>query len=611
MADPQFESPDKSLAAGFASQIARWAQGDASSLRVLKLAARELSLAISAGHVCVGLAELLAIPGMPADADALRQLLLAAGVVGTPQAPGAIPLILDPDGRLYLHRHFDYEQRLARRLLRAARPLGRPVDPELPRRLDTLFAANAPALAGKADWQKLAAALAMRNGLTIISGGPGTGKTTTVVNLLACLIAQEPACRIALAAPTGKAAARMTEAIGLRAAHLPQATRERLPAEAYTIHRLLGASPSGFRHDAAHPLAIDALVVDEASMLDLGLAVRLLEAVPDTARIILLGDKDQLSSVESGAVFAEISVDPSLSETCRDDLARSCALPAARIVPPVPLYASALRDCVIWFTQNFRFAADSGIGRLAADINQQRSADAIAWLRAGADDSTRWLESNGEEPDAQTLLALSRGFAPYLQAIEEDPTDLGAVAAAFGAFRVLCAHVEGRRGVEAVNDHLSRLSRQALARVQQRCRIPANSPWFVGRPVIVLRNDHVLKLFNGDIGIALPDSAGQLLVHFPDAAAGFRSFAPIRLPEHQTAFAMSVHKSQGSEFDEVLVLLPAQHSRVLNRELLYTAVTRARQRVTISASQAVLAASIASSTQRRSGLLARLADCGA
>jgi len=611
MADPAFESPDKFLASGFASQLAGWAQGDASTLRVLKLVARELSLATSAGHVCVGLDELLAIPGMPADAESLRRLLLGTGVVGTPQAPGAMPLILDADGRLYLHRYFDYERRLARRLLRAARPLGRPIDPELPQRLDALFSANAPALDGKTDWQKLAAALALRNGLTVVSGGPGTGKTTTVVNLLACLIAQEPDCRIALAAPTGKAAARMTEAIGLRADHLPPATRERLPAEAYTIHRLLGATPGGFRHDAAHPLAIDVLVVDEASMLDLALAARLLDAVPDSARIILLGDKDQLASVESGAVFAEISVDPSLSKACRDDLAQSCALPPEQIAPPAPLRESALRDSVVWFTQNFRFAADSGIGRLAADINHQRCSDAIDWLRSGADDSTRWLQSHGEEPDPQTLQALSRGFAPYLQAIEQAPADIAAITAAFGAFRVLCAHVEGRRGVAAVNEYLSKLSRQTLARVQQHCRIPANSPWFVGRPVIVLRNDHVLKLFNGDVGIALPDSAGQLLVHFPDAAAGFRSVAPIRLPEHQTAFAMSVHKSQGSEFDEVLVLLPAQHSRVLNRELLYTAVTRARRRVTISASQAVLVASMESSTQRRSGLLARLADSDA
>ena len=241
-------------------------------------------------------------------------------MVGTPEAPAAHPLILDDDGRLYLHRYFDYERRLARRLMRAfARPDGRH---RQGRRRRSSTACSPPTRSGWAnrpDWQKIATALALERRLTIISGGPGTGKTTTVVNVLACVLAGNPDCRIRLAAPTGKAAARMLEAIRNAAAHLPADLRERLPAESFTVHRLLGVLPGSgeFRHHAGNPLPIDLLVVDEASMLDLALATKLVEAVPPAAHIILLGDKDQLAAVESGAVFSELSADPTLSNGVR------------------------------------------------------------------------------------------------------------------------------------------------------------------------------------------------------------------------------------------------------------------------------------------------------
>ena len=340
------------LADGFALQVERWARAlgdDAATAASARQAAHALSLATGDGHVCLPLADL-------PDGDDLRRVLLSSQVVGTPAAPGACPLILDADDRLYLHRHFDHERRLAQRLMRAADAPAQAVDAATQQRLNALFGNEAGP-----DWQKLAAALALRQRLVVISGGPGTGKTTTVVNLLACLIEQNPEVRIALAAPTGKAAARMSEALRQRAQHLPPALRERLPAQAATVHRLLGAFPGGFTHHAGRPLAIDALVVDEASMLDLALATQLLEAVPDSARLILLGDKDQLAAVESGAVFAELSADPTLSAACIDDLARLCELPAAAIVPGAPLEASPLRDSVVWLSRNFRFAADSGI----------------------------------------------------------------------------------------------------------------------------------------------------------------------------------------------------------------------------------------------------------
>lgn len=312
---PVPESADQRLAEGFARRAEQWALAHGATkdtALAVRHAASALSMATTNGHVCMALRDMPVSPAGPADVRAWRQSLLSSGVVGTSDAPGSMPLVLDGDDRLYLHRYFDYEGRLAQRLMRAHGATSQLAGDtaNLQRRLDGLFAANAAkdALQGDdVDWQKIAAALALRGRLTIISGGPGTGKTTTVVNLLACLIELDPTCRIALAAPTGKAAARMTEAIRQRASHLPEEIRCRLPAESFTVHRLLGVTPApgGFVHHAGNPLAIDALVVDEASMLDLALATKLLEAVPQSARIVLLGDKDQLSAVESGAVFSE------------------------------------------------------------------------------------------------------------------------------------------------------------------------------------------------------------------------------------------------------------------------------------------------------------------
>ncbi len=589
---------DKLLAESFAARAAAWARqcgADDAAADLAQRAASAASLATSSGHVCAHLADL-------GDEPDLRERLLASGVVGTPAAPGALPLILDDDGRLYLHRYFDYERRLARRLCACgAAPLAD--EAALKVRLDALFAANAARLAGRVDWQKLAAANALLGRLTVVSGGPGTGKTTTVVNLLACLVEQQPDCRIALAAPTGKAAARMIDAIRKRAAELPVALRERLPQEAHTVHRLLGATAEAgrFRHDAEHPLAIDALVVDEASMLDLALATKLFEAVPPSARIVLLGDKDQLSAVESGAVFAELGADPSLTAERAARLAALCGVDANQL--PTSPTNSGIADSVVWFRDNFRFAADSGIGRLAADINAGRADEAVQWLASGADAAVRWLADGGEAPAEETLAAIDAGYAVYLAAMREGDRD--AVIKAFDRFRVLCATRSGERGVEALNRSIARRFRRALAHP-----LDAGEPaqWYPGRPVMVLRNDYALRLHNGDIGIALPGADGRLAVCFPDAEHGLREIAPARMPEHETAFAMTVHKSQGSEFNEVLLMLPAEPNRVLTRELIYTAVTRARSRVTLVGAAEVIAHAIEARTERHSGLLARLVE---
>jgi exodeoxyribonuclease V alpha subunit len=549
------------LAQGFAQHVARWAQRrgcDTATIQVLRAAATEVGLATSEGHVCVSI-----------DA-ALRPRLLSSGLVGTPEAPGALPLVLDAGDRLYLHRYFDDERRLALRLMRAAGKSGAPPGSAARKILDELFAANESRLAGGIDQQKRAALLALENRLVIISGGPGTGKTSTVVHLLAGMLTQQPALRIALAAPTGKARARLLDAVRQHAGQLPEEIRARLPTEASTIHSLLSRRSDGsFSHHAGNLLAIDALIVDEASMLDLALATRLFEALPDHAHVILLGDKDQLASVESGAVFAELSAQE-----------------------------GALKDFVVWFRDNFRFAADSGPGRLAADISGARAEAALEWLRRGEEASVKWLDDGGRGLSAAAIDYLLAGFKPYFDTLRRDVFDRASIIAAFGKFRVLCAMRDSARGVDRINELLDAQARASLG-----FQI---SPWYPGRPVLVMRNDYVLNLMNGDVGIALPDQSGGLGVYFSDSDGGVRAIAPARMPPHDTAYATTVHKAQGSEFDEVMLILPDRPSQVVTRELLYTAVTRARARVTLCASEAVIRAAIDSPTRRFSGLRARL-----
>ena len=418
-------------------------------MSLARRAALELSRATAEGHVCLRLADLAArlaadAPDM-ADLASVRSRLLASGVVGTPEAPAAMPLLLDAQDRLYLHRHFDYERRLARRLLLAAQAAPTVVDAATRERLDSLFGRDA-----LPDWQKLAAALALRQRLVVISGGPGTGKTSTVVNLLACLIAQDPQLRIALAAPTGKAAARLGEALRQRAAHLPQALRDKLPAQSHTVHRLLGAHPGGFRHHAGHPLAIDVLVVDEASMLDLALATRLLEAVPGSARLILLGDKDQLAAVESGAVFAELSADPPLSADCMQALAD--AVRRAGGADHAGRGRSRPARCATAWCGSRGTTASPPVRALpwppttsgwAVRASSSRGCAKRRTLRC-----TGWT-TPGSRPAPPRCIAWPRVMRPTWTWCSATRRTWPPSPCAFERFRVLCALREGPRGVNA------------------------------------------------------------------------------------------------------------------------------------------------------------------
>lgn len=557
-------SAEEALAEGFARSIVeaagRLGGCPQASLPVLHEAARAASLATAAGHTCVPLAELAGA--------ATRDALLATGVVTTADNGGRQPLVIDAADRLYLYRYFAVERRLAARLAACGRaPPPQAWRERLRQRLDERFGGDDAAATNQ---QKRAAAVALEQSLTVISGGPGTGKTSTVVQILALWLEVDPACRVLLAAPTGKAAARLRDAVQAGGARLPDAVRAALPKQSFTIHRLLAKAAA----DGGH-LACDLLVVDEASMLDLLLADRLLGSLHRKTRLILLGDRHQLAAVEAGAVFSALG-------------------------------ALARRDQVVELSRSYRFAADTALGRLAAATRDGRVDAALAAL-TDTDESARLDADGGAELAAGTIETLVDAYAPYRQAVshawragEGEPT---AVFTALARFRVLCAVRDGHRGVAGINETLARRHRALLGE-------SAGTPWYPGRPVLITRNDALLRLFNGDIGVALPAAAGGFTVWFEDTAAptGFRAVSPARLPPHETAFAMTVHKAQGSEFDRVAVVLPATPTPICTRELVYTAITRARQAVTIVAPATVLAAALATPTSRHSGLHDRLLE---
>ncbi|MCQ4311494.1 exodeoxyribonuclease V subunit alpha [Pseudomonas stutzeri] len=515
-----------------------------------------------------------------------REQLKLSPLVGGPDE--YVPLTLVGD-RLYLARYQAYEQQLAEQLLLRAADAPEVDEQQLSESLARLFAFNQQS----PDWQRLAAAQAVRRRLAVISGGPGTGKTTTVVRLLAALLEQPGGERLAigLAAPTGKAAARMAEAIRNAKTNLPisDALKDALPDEARTLHRLLGSrgdSPR-VRHDAANPLPLDVLVVDEASMVDLALMAKLVAALPPKARLILLGDKDQLAAVEAGAVFAELCEGRGFDAQAAMDLQRITGQQV-----PVETPRSRLGDAVVLLTHSHRFAGDSGIGELARRINGGDATGTVALLQEDRAD----LAWNAAPSPTSLIERLEQGYSPYLQAARQ--ADPAGAFVAFNGFRALTAQREGAFGVTGINEALE-------TRFKRRLGVPARERWYPGRAVMVRQNDYALGLFNGDIGLCLKTEHG-LRVFF-EGDEGYRGFAPARLPSHDSAFAMTVHKSQGSEFAEVLLALPEQPSPLLTRSLFYTGITRAKQKVEIWALPARLAEAVTTRAERAAGLADRLA----
>ena len=648
-------------------------QGEQPSAMLALLAAM-VSHQVGRGHVCLDIKHLcqateptLVLPpegGGTLPAGSLRPADLFANIspddllarLSNSCAVGdgeqSTPLVLDGP-RLYLRRFWRYEQAIAAGIRDRLEHRAELTDEALlARALDALFGNSQ-----EPDYQKLACALAARNRFSVITGGPGTGKTTTVVNLLAAL--QSVACeaadgnssspylRIRLSAPTGKAAARLSESIGGAVDRLPldnlpgRPDKSAIPTQVTTLHRLLGSRPGSrsFRHNEDNPLPVDILVIDEASMVDVDLMASVFAALPAKARLIMLGDKDQLASVDAGAVLGELCQRAEGAhywpETARWlESVSGCQLPPeltdAEGVP--------LDQAVAMLRKSYRFDQRSGIGVLAAATNagkldrhligqcRGQAFEDVAWLALLSDHALtgspeRFYNRGHGRLINETPVEPPVGYGHYLRIIRAHRPSVGGevdareqwdawatdVLTAFNDFKVLCALRQGPFGVEGLN-------REIAERLRGTGLIERTEGWYEGRPVLITGNDYNLGLMNGDIGVTLSvpwdsneigEPVDTLRVAFPssDGSGSIRWISPSRLQSLETVYAMTVHKSQGSEFTHACLVIPDRMTPVLTRELVYTGITRARHWLSLVVSQeGVLKEAVGRGVIRASGL---------
>ena len=510
-----------------------------------------LSFEQSQGHSCIQID------------DEAKTLIIASGLAlidtNSHDTTTTLPLAIEQD-RLYLHRYWLYESRLAQQLSKITQ-LKVSNKPKTTADFSTLldkYFGNSETI----DWQLAAATMAINQAFCMITGGPGTGKTTTVVKILALLqeLSDQPLL-IALAAPTGKAAMRLQESIGFNKAALPciAAIKSAIPESVTTLHRLLGAKPPSpyFHHNAKQPLVYDLVVVDEASMVDLALMSKLVDALKPGARLILLGDKDQLASVESGTVLADLT--------------------------------TALPQQTLELQKSHRF--DEDIKNLATAINQQQDLEAWRLLQTG--------NKNIALLETDLIDYISKQQIDYLRLITAR-AEFSDIYKAFNRFQALCATRLGKNSVSDIN-HAVELS------LSNKKLIHLSGLWYCGRPIMITQNNAALQLYNGDIGICLRDKEqeDQLRVFFQRADGSIKKYLPARIPHCETVFAMTIHKSQGSEFEEILIILPETISPVLTKELLYTAITRAKKTIKLVANEAVFSSTVHQRVQRVTGLINR------
>ena len=520
-----------------------------------------------------------------------QDILFQSSVVG--KGGDYQPLIID-SGNLYLNRYWKYQLRLAEQInARTAAKIGLNEDQKrwTEEKLAHYFNDqnfNDQVKSSETNWQKRAAELALENKFLIVSGGPGTGKTTTITRLIALLIEQNleksqiekntkkvggvfsPNLNFLLAAPTGKAAIRMLDSIRevsqtlQSVLGLAENVLTQMPTQAHTIHKLLGFKPNSaqFKHTRDNPLKADVVLVDEASMIDIALMSKLVDAVPEHAKLILIGDKDQLASVETGSVFADI-----------------CA---------------GLKDSnnLVTLKKNWRFGEDSDIGQCAIAANQGDSQTLLNVL-TDSDRTNADLILPADMRDAELI----KPWKQYFDVLNNPNASLQEIFTAFNQCRVLCALRRGFNGSQTITTRIeTALEKQQLIQ-RRRGANKQLSSWYHGRPIMISQNSYNRGLFNGDTGITLIRE-GEIKVFFPTSSDSnetedqFKSFSPVRLPAHETTWAMTIHKSQGSEFNQVVLILPQEEMPLLTRQLIYTGITRAKESVSIVASEEVLVAGV-------------------
>ncbi len=562
------------------------------------------------------------------------------------------PLVLENE-RLYLQKYHHFETQVFNYLNHIAKRSHQDENDDNEALAQTLTMLFPPQANSEIDWQKVATATAYMQQLSVITGGPGTGKTTTVTKLL-YLLCHQHLCsakanhtnggnhadlNIKLVAPTGKAAARLSESIKASKARLAdtltaqganfnQAALNNIPEQASTLHRLLGVIPNSvqFRHHKDNPLRLDLLIIDEASMVDLPMMYSVLSALPENARLILLGDQDQLASVEAGAVLADIC--QGLKQQDGSWRMRYSFTNATRLSQLTQLNLTSfvdndkepnsdtskspahLGDSLCMLTKSHRFKDDAGIGQLAKAVNHsdaqgirevwQHGYNELLWLEHG-------INAHLENQAGINLLIKEsvKTFSAYLKQIQSGTFEPQAVIEQYNNYRLLCAMRNGEYGVDGINNKVEQALKQAGL-------IQPSQEFYPGRPIIIGSNDYNLGLFNGDIGLILPDPTREYrpMAYFIQADASVLTILPARLPSHETCYGMTVHKSQGSEFASVALVLPPKPSlaqrQLLTKELIYTAITRAKQKFICLGSVPIFEGASLSATQRASGLAARL-----
>jgi len=490
-----------------------------------------------------------------------QQLILVSGLaisidLNSTENKPLQPLIIQ-ENCLYTHRYWAYETQLVIQLKKLLM-----IDYQIAN-LEIALTHYFPVSVDMQtiDWQREAAKIALTKAFAMVTGGPGTGKTTTVVKILALLqqLSKQP-LHIALAAPTGKAAMRLQESIGQskQSLNCDETLKQLIPEEVTTLHRLLGSKPPPspyFKHNSDNPLPYDVIVIDEASMVDLALMSKLANALKQNARLILLGDKDQLASVESGSVLADLT--------------------------------TVLKDHTVELLKSHRFGG--AIKELALFINQQQGAKAWGLLKTEGE-TIGLLESN-------IINYIAEKHHSFLMQVQKQ-ADFRDIYRAFNKFQVLCSNRNGKNGVNEINYLVEK-------------KLGLSGSWYNGKPIMITENNIATALYNGDIGLCLHDKTqqGKLMVYFLLADNSIKKILPSRLPNHDTVFAMTIHKSQGSEFEEVLIALPDSLNPILTKELIYTGITRAKKTVKIAAKKEIFIRSIAQKITRYGGLSAKINHC--